>query len=61
MKLLEWHYGASSGTSGRNYDVSQDGKQFLAIKIPDALATAVPGIVVVQHWDQELLRLVPTK
>ncbi len=38
-----------SGTTGRTYDVSPDGR-FLKIKA-----------LVVQHWDEELERLVPTK
>lgn len=42
----------------RSYDVSADGQRFLMIKdAPDEAA----GFVVVQNWDQELKRLVPTR
>ena len=53
--------GSTSVTlSGRTYDVSADGQRFLMVKSPvstDAVARA--QIVVVQHWDEELKRLVP--
>ena len=47
--------------SGRTYDVSPDGRRFLMIESAagrdDARATQ---IVLVQHWFEELKRLVPT-
>jgi serine/threonine-protein kinase len=48
-------------TAGRSYDISPDGKRFLMIKetAPDQ-AAASPEIVIVQHFDEELKRLVPT-
>jgi Tol biopolymer transport system component len=47
---------------GRSYDVSPDGQRFLMIKEGGADGTAAPGsIIVVQHWVEELKRLVPTK
>jgi hypothetical protein len=47
---------------GRSYDVSPDGQRFLMIKDSGADGTVASGsIVVVQHWDQELKRLVPTR
>jgi hypothetical protein len=44
------------------YDVSPDGQRFPMIKAlgTDASATP-PALIVVQHWDEELKRLVPTK
>jgi len=58
---------------GRTYDVSPDGKQFLMIK-EGGIADSRPGamarqaesppsarMVLVQHWFEELKRLVPTK
>jgi Tol biopolymer transport system component len=63
-KLLEGRYYTPGGaaTVGRTYDVSPDGQRFLMIKAPGADATAAPpSVIVVQHWDQELKRLVPTK
>ena len=47
---------------GRSYDVSADGQRFLMIKEGGADGTSAPAsIVVVQHWVEELKRLVPTK
>ena len=63
-KLLEGRYFTAGGgeTLGRTYDASPDGQRFLMIKAPGADATAAPpSIIVVQHWDEELKRLVPTK
>jgi hypothetical protein len=60
MKLLEGRY-VTGGTLGRMYDVSPDGQRFLMIKSPGTDASAAPpALVVVQHWDEELKRLVPT-
>ena len=61
MKLLEGRY-VTGGTLGRMYDVSPDGRRFLMIKAPATDASAAPpALIVVQHWDEELKRLVPTK
>jgi serine/threonine-protein kinase len=50
------------GLFGRQYDVSPDGQRFLMLKRGGADQTPVaPQIVIVQHFDQELKRLVPTK
>jgi serine/threonine-protein kinase len=46
---------------GRSYDVSPDGQRFLMIKEGAGGATPPASLVVVQHWDEELKRLVPTK
>jgi len=47
---------------GRSYDISLDGQQFLMIKEGDTDGTtASTRLVVVQHWFDELTRLVPTK
>ena len=47
---------------GRSYDISPDGQRFLMIKEGGAEGTAAPAsIIVVQHWVDELKRLVPTK
>ena len=45
---------------GRSYDVSPDGQRFLVLKSVSESA-APPQLVVVQHFDEELKRLVPTK
>jgi serine/threonine-protein kinase len=61
MKLLEGRYYTGTG-SGRAYDVSLDGQRFLMIKSPGTDASATPSaLIVVQHWDEELKRLVPRK
>jgi hypothetical protein len=58
MKLLDERYYA--GGIGRMYDVSPDGQRFLMIKASGTDAGAAPpALIVVQHWDEELKRLVP--
>jgi serine/threonine-protein kinase len=53
---------AISGVTLRNYDIAPDGRRFLMIKDGGTDKTgAPPQIVVVQHFDEELKRLVPTK
>jgi serine/threonine protein kinase/WD40 repeat protein len=52
------------GTAIRSYDVSHDGRRFLALKPvggSEQPADAPTSLIVVEHWDQELKRLVPTK
>jgi serine/threonine-protein kinase len=62
MKLFEGRYVTGGGTLGRSYDVSPDGQRFLMVKAPGTDASAAPpALIVVQHWDEELKRLVPTK
>ncbi|HMB81522.1 MAG TPA: hypothetical protein VKI43_15690, partial [Vicinamibacterales bacterium] len=60
VKLLEARYYAASNAAGRMYDISPDGQRFLMIKTPDSNG-AQSAIILVQHWDEELKRLVPTK
>jgi hypothetical protein len=46
----------------RTYDIAADGQRFLMMKAPGSDATtAPPQLIVVQHFDEELKRLVPTK
>jgi len=65
-KVFERRYLLGSGSVGgnpfRNYDVSADGQHFLMMKAGsgDAADTS-QQIVVVQHFDEELKRLVPVK
>ena len=62
MKLLEGRYFIGAGIGGRTYDVSPDGQRFLMIKAPGTDANAAPpALIVVQHWDEELKRLVPIR
>jgi hypothetical protein len=47
---------------GRTYDVSLDGQRFLKLKAPGTDAGAAPpALTVVQHWVEELKRLVPIR
>jgi serine/threonine-protein kinase len=63
-KLFAGHYFTGSGVyTARQYDMSPDGQRFLMIKEgggTDQTATP-PQIIIVQHFDEELKRLVPTK
>jgi eukaryotic-like serine/threonine-protein kinase len=62
LKENDSYYRVPPGLPLRTYDISPDGRRFLMIKVVGANADAgSPSIVVVQHWDQELKRLVPTK
>jgi hypothetical protein len=60
-KLVEGRYysGSGGGNASRQYDVSPDGQRFLMIKGTDQTA-APPQLIVVQHWVEELKRLVPS-
>ena len=61
-KLLEGAIAHGIVNTGRTFDVSPDGQRFLMIKAPGADATAAPpSLIVVQHWDEELKRVVPTR
>ncbi|MEE8519708.1 MAG: hypothetical protein V3S98_11335 [Dehalococcoidia bacterium] len=48
--------------AGRGYDVSLDGQRFLMIKEGGGVddTSAPPSLIIVQHWFEELRRLVPT-
>jgi hypothetical protein len=64
--VLESRYVVGSGLVGatplQTYDVSADGQRFLMMKAVGGDASdAPPQIVVVQHFDEELKRLLPTK
>jgi serine/threonine-protein kinase len=59
-KLLEPKYFGTGSNPGRTYDISPDGQRFLMIKQGSSDQAPPPQIVIVQNWDQELKRLVPT-
>ena len=60
-KLFEGRYGAAAFHYGRTYDVSPDGRRFLMVKDYGAGDPgAMPAMVVVLNWTEELKRLVPT-
>jgi hypothetical protein len=48
-----------SGTDGTEYDVSPDGERFLMLKDAPASDAAPPQLIVIQHFDTLLQRLVP--
>jgi len=60
-KLFDARPHITPGFVGRSYDVSPDGKRFLMTKAADEAGTAPPSLILVQHFDEELKRLVPTK
>ena len=61
-KVVEGHYVLSTTVAYRNYDIATDGQRFLMVKASGGDAPdAAPQIVVVEHFDEELKRLVPTK
>jgi hypothetical protein len=63
-QLIKEGYVTNPGNlSGRSYEIAPDGQRFLMIKEgagPDQTA-APPSLIVVQHWLEELKRLVPAK
>ena len=62
--VKEGYYTIPTTTSpGRTYDVSPDGQRFLMIKEAGGSdqTASPPQLVVVQHFDEMLKRLVPTK
>jgi serine/threonine-protein kinase len=60
-KLFENNDGwaISANNFGRSYDISADGRRFLAIKSAAEQTGAPSNLVVVQSWFEELKRLVP--
>ena len=63
MLVKEGYFTTPGGNPGRTYDISRDGQRFLMIKEGGGTdqTAAPPQIIVVQHFDEELKRLVPTK
>jgi serine/threonine-protein kinase len=61
-RLLEGQYfRGSEGTTVRQYDVTADGQRLLMMKNEARASDAAPSISVVQHWTEELKRLVPAR
>jgi Tol biopolymer transport system component len=58
-RLFEGRYFMTAATAGRTYDVSPDGQRFLMIKVGGVSGETVAptSIIVVQHWFEELKRL----
>jgi eukaryotic-like serine/threonine-protein kinase len=58
------YYTGTGGQAGRSYDIALDGQRFLMIKPgggSDSTPSAPASLVVVQHFDEELKRLLPIK
>jgi serine/threonine-protein kinase len=53
--------GRRLGNTGRTFDVSRDGQRFLMLKGAAAADSALPSIVVVQNWFEELLAKMPVR
>ena len=50
-----------AASPGRVYDISPDGQRFLVLKSASDPGTQSPQLIVVQHFDQELKRILPAK
>jgi serine/threonine-protein kinase len=59
VKVVDAKYSTGHPASGRNYDVSADGTRFLMVKAPPNDQADAPQIQRVEHWTEELQRLVP--
>ena len=63
LLVKERYFTTAGGNAGRTYDLSSDGQRFLMIKAgggtDQTAARSQP--IVVQHFDEELKHLVPTK
>jgi len=62
LLIKEGYITAPGGNPGRSYDISPDGQRFLLLKAGDGSgqAAAPTNLIVIQHFDEELKRLVPT-
>jgi serine/threonine-protein kinase len=62
VKLVEGrYYNEQTAGLGPTFDIAPDGKRFLMIKEVGGDPPPPAGIIVAQHWVEELKRLVPTK
>ena len=59
-KNFDGRYFAGGAQIGRTYYVSHDGGRFLMIK-PEGESSAAGSLVVVEHWAEEVKRLVPPR
>jgi len=59
-QVLPARYWDDSGTTGRTFDIAPDGRRFLMMTRGVNDKSAAPQIVVVQNWQEELKRLVPS-
>jgi len=59
VQLFRGDYLVDSAGNLRTFDIAPDGKRFLMIKDIKAPNAPQASIVVVEHWFEELKRLVP--
>jgi len=59
--IVKAAYAPLGAFPGRTYDVASDGQRFLVFKSTNDPTSPAPQIVVVQHFDEMLKRLVPRK
>jgi len=59
-RVLQGQYFYSVTGNGRSFDITPDGRRFLMIKQGGDAAAPQNRIIFVQHWVEELKRLVPT-
>ena len=61
LVVKEGYFTIPTAYPGRTYDIAPDGQRFLMIKEGGGAdqTAAPPQIIVVQHWTEELKRLVP--
>jgi hypothetical protein len=61
LLVKEGYATLAAGNFGRSYDIAPDGQRFLMINASAGTDRAAsPSLIVVQHWTEELKRLVPT-
>jgi eukaryotic-like serine/threonine-protein kinase len=63
LLVKDGYFTSPAGFFGRTYDISPDGQRFLMLKAgggPDQ-AVVPTSLIVVQHFDEELKRLVPAR
>jgi eukaryotic-like serine/threonine-protein kinase len=58
LLIKEGYYLGAGNNLSRTYDISSDGKRFLMLKNESVPAAEAPKLIVVQHWADELKRLV---
>jgi hypothetical protein len=58
-KLFEVRY--QGGEPVRTFDVTPDGRRFLMVERLEEVPTPPVELVLVQNWEEELKRLVPTR
>ncbi len=61
LLIKEGYLTVPAGNPGRSYDISSDGQRFLLLKAGDGSGqvAAPASLIVIQHFDEELKRLVP--